>query len=302
MQLDRTRIAVRERGVLDTMDLSLHVLRVYSLPLLATMVMGIVPVMVINHLLLNWMLEGAIERSEFPFRYVYIISLLVYIEAPLASIFATSYLGLAVFLDRPRMGRVISDVGKVSLRIVWCQLLLRGIGPAWLLLLCVERYGEFNFLLEGFLLVMLLLVAMAFRAFRPFINEIVLLECNPLSSKNRTVMTVGRRSSMLHGVNGGDLLLRAIAANLIGFLLVLAVYGTFMFASGVMRNDWSQPPLMIRVGLPMAMWITTGYFTVFRFLSYLDARIRQEGWEVELRMRAEAARLAGDLASHQAKA
>jgi len=282
------------------MDLSLHVLRMYALPLLATMAMGVIPLVVINHLLLDWMLVGAEERSVFPLRFVYVITLLVYIEAPLASVFATSYLGQAVFLDRPRFRDVIKDVGKMFPRIVWCQLLIRGIAPAWLLLLCVDRYDEFNFLVEGFLLVMLLIWAMCLRAFRPFINEIVLLERNPLSSTNKRVMTIGRRSSMLHA-NGGDLLVRGIAANLIGILLVLAVYGTFMFVSGVMRNDWSQPPSMIRFGFPLAMWITTGYFTVFRFLSYLDARIRQEGWEVELRLRAEAARLAGDLAHHPAK-
>lgn len=301
MQLDRTRIAVRERGVLDTMDLSLHAMRVYALPLLVTMAMGVIPLAVINHLLVDWMLVMAYDRSQFPLRFVYIITLLVYIEAPLASIFASSYLGQAVFLDRPRLRDVILDVGKMFPRIVWCQLLIRGIAPAWLLLICVERYGEFDFLLEGFLLVILLLISMGLRAFRPFINEIVLLERNPLSSKNKRVMTVGRRSSMLHGASGGDLLLRGISANLIGFLLVLAVYGTFMFVLGVMRNDWSQPSLMIRFGFPLAMWITTGYFTVFRFLSYLDARIRQEGWEVELRLRAEAARLAGDLAHHQSR-
>jgi len=283
------------------MDLSLHVLRMYALPLLATMAMGVIPLMVINHLLLDWMTEAAEEWSEFPYRFVYAITLLVYIEAPLASIFATSYLGQAVFLEKPRLRDTVLDVGKMFPRIVWCQLLVRGIAPAWLLLFCVDRYEEFDFPLEGLLLVMLLLAVMALRAFRPFINEIVLLERNPLSSRNRRVMTVGRRSSMLHGANSGDLLLRAFTASLIGVLLVLTVYGTFIFVSGVMRNDWSQPLWMIRFGFPLAMWITTTYFTVFRFLSYLDARIRQEGWEVELRLRAEAARLEGDLAHHHAR-
>ena len=41
----------------------------------------------------------------------------------------------------------------------------------------------------------------------------------------------------------------------------------------------------------LAIWIVVGYFSVVRFLSYLDLRIRREGWEVELRMRAEGARL-----------
>ncbi|MBC8872467.1 MAG: hypothetical protein H8E44_23795 [Planctomycetes bacterium] len=301
MQLDKTRIAVRERGVLDTLDLSLHVARVYALPLMVTMAMGVIPLMVINHLLLDWMLLAADNELDYPFRFVYNMTLLVFIEAPLASIFASSYLGQVVFLDRPRLRDVVVDVGKMFPRIVWCQLLVRGIAPAWLVLFSLDRYGEFNGWLEGFVLVALALGAGIFRALRPFINEIVLLERNPLSSKNKRVMTVGRRSSMLHGASGGDLFLRAIVAGLIGVLLVLSLYGTFMFPWGVMRNNWSQPMLMIRFGLPLAMWITTGYFTVFRFLSYLDVRIRQEGWEVELRLRAEAARLAQDLSQYPSK-
>jgi hypothetical protein len=44
------------------------------------------------------------------------------------------------------------------------------------------------------------------------------------------------------------------------------------------------------------------YVTVFRFLSYLDLRIRLEGWEVELKIRAEANRMSEsiELAGRQA--
>ncbi len=42
---------------------------------------------------------------------------------------------------------------------------------------------------------------------------------------------------------------------------------------------------------PLALWLVVGYFTVVRFLAYLDLRIRREGWEVELMMRAEQTRL-----------
>ncbi len=296
MQLDKTRIAIRERGVLDTMDLSLHVLRTYALPLLATMAMGVIPLMILNHLLLGWMAETVDNELDYPFRFVWHMSVLVLIEAPLASIFATSYLGQAVFLDRPRLWEVALDVGKMLPRIVWCQMLVRGIAPVWLLLLSIERYGNIDYTVEGFFLSLLLIYVVALRAFRPFMNEIVLLERNPLASKHSRVMTVGRRSTMLHGASGGDLFARWLGSALIGVLLVLAVYGTFLFVSGALLNVWSQGPIMVRFCLPLSMWIASGYFTVFRFLSYLDVRIRQEGWEVELRLRAEAARLTSSLA------
>jgi len=37
----------------------------------------------------------------------------------------------------------------------------------------------------------------------------------------------------------------------------------------------------------IAFWTTCGFLTVFRFFTYLDGRIRREGWDVELRLRSE---------------
>jgi hypothetical protein len=49
------------------------------------------------------------------------------------------------------------------------------------------------------------------------------------------------------------------------------------------------------IAYPLALWVVVGWFSIMRFLSYLDLRIRHEGWEVELLMRAEALRMAPKL-------
>jgi hypothetical protein len=282
--------------VLDTLDLSLHVLRGYAGPLLLATALAAVPLMVINQLLLGWMFDSAEEQLEYPFRFVWHMSILVFIQAPLASVFATAYLGEAVFLERPRLLSIVMKVGRLLPPLVWCQLLIRGVVPAWLLVLTIERYDSFSFPVEGLAMVALVVYVAGLRAFRPFINEIILLEQNPLIARGDRVMTVSRRSGMLHGPSSGDLFFRWTASAIIGLLLVFAVYGVFLFASGVILHDWHQGAVMIQFLLPLAMWITAWFFTVVRFLSYLDVRIRQEGWEVELRLRAEAARLASKLA------
>lgn len=291
MQFDRTTIVVRERGVLDTLDLSLHVFREYALPLSAAMLLGALPLMAVNYLLLGWMPGAADEEAWLPWRFVYHLSLQIYLQAPLAGVFATAYLGQAVFLAEPRFRDVVRDAVRMLPRIAWCHLLGRGVLFGWVLLLVLERDGEVNGFVEAFLLPLLAAYASALRAFRPFINEIVLLERNPLTSRNERIMTVGRRSQMLHGANGGEWFVRWLMACLLGVLLILAIYGTFYFHAAVLRQDWIQGPWLTHVLLPLAMWIAACYFTVFRFLTYLDARIRQEGWEVELRLRAEANRL-----------
>lgn len=291
MQLDRTTIAIRERNLLDTLDLSLHVVRAYARPLLGTMALGVVPLMIVNYLLLNWMVGAADTEWAFPFRFAWHMTILVFLQAPLASVFATWYLGQAVFLERPRWRDIARGVSGMAPQLALCQLVLRGVGAAWLLELALDRYREFDPWLEGFLLFALVLVAAGLRAFRPFLNEIILLERNPLTSRNPRVITIGRRSTALHGANSGDLIARWLGAAVIGVCLFLACYGTCLFASGVFLNDWSQSTWLVRFCLPLSMWVVVGYLTVFRYLSYLDVRIRQEGWEVDLRLRAEARRL-----------
>ncbi|MCU0874584.1 MAG: hypothetical protein MUE50_19815, partial [Pirellulaceae bacterium] len=179
MQFDKTTIAVRQRGMLDTLDLSLHVLREYAAPLAAAMLLGVVPLMAVNYLLLGWMAGPPDEEAGLPWRFIYHLSLLIYLQAPLAGIFATAYLGDAVFLDEPRMRDVIREVVRRLPGIAWCHLLVRGVAAGWVLLLASQLEAEFDPAVEGFLLLSLVGYASLIRAFRPFINEIVLLERNP---------------------------------------------------------------------------------------------------------------------------
>ncbi len=60
------------------------------------------------------------------------------------------------------------------------------------------------------------------------------------------------------------------------------------------RVDWDV--LLDTLQTVSAFWLVMAYFTVVRFLSYLDQRIRAEGWEVELLLRAERARLESQMA------
>ena len=62
--------------------------------------------------------------------------------------------------------------------------------------------------------------------------------------------------------------------------------GKVEFISSILSNH-----TMLLVVLPLCIWLASMYATVFRFLTYLDSRIRLEGWEVELQLKAERARL-----------
>ena len=79
-------------------------------------------------------------------------------------------------------------------------------------------------------------------------------------------------------------------------VLTGAVAHGLLSVSGYFLNDWHWNHFMVVIAIPTAMWLVATYIAVVRFLSYLDLRIRNEGWEVELRLRAEAGRLAGRIA------
>lgn len=296
-QLDHTRIAIRERGLLDIFDLALHVIREYPGALLATWLLGTVPLMVINDWLVGWILnvefqEAFFYEEEWPaiWRFWWNMTLLVVIEAPLASIFMTAYLGQAVFTDRPDLRQIVYDTCRRFPLVAWSQLLIRGILAAWLLLLLVERGEDFNWAVELFLLTFVAFYASLLRAFWPFINEIILLERSPLRATDPETTTLGRRSIQLHGPSGADLFSRWLASAVVAVMLSFAVLGTIEFCLGVLFNNWLPGPTALRYLYPLGLWIVAGYLSVVRFLSYLDIRIRHEGWEVELRLRAESVR------------
>lgn len=286
MQLDRTRVAIRERGILDLGDLALQVLRIFSPRLLGAFAMGILPMALINFLLLARLLDEGFPSTFV--RYVWNLTLLIFIEAPLATAAATVFLGDAMFLEPPTLRSVMKTLWQFKWRLFVCQLLLRGVLPAWLLAGTLSREGPMP---GDFLLPLLALYLLIVRGVRPYVNEIVLLERNPLRSRDPRAITIGRRASKLHGPNSGELFGRFLVSGLLSIALCLSLLMSLWFVQGIFFNDWKWGFAMTFVGLPASMWIVAAYMAVVRYLSYLDLRIRREGWAVELMLRAEASRL-----------
>ena len=62
---------------------------------------------------------------------------------------------------------------------------MRGVAPACLLPLLLNHEDGFNFFVEVFLLGGIALYVAIVRALRPYMNEIILLERNPLRARSR---------------------------------------------------------------------------------------------------------------------
>jgi hypothetical protein len=264
VQFDQSRIAIRERPWLDNLDLALHVIRAHGSAVLVIAGLCVLPLMMLNYVLLEFFLSDDLSE-ETTFRGVFWGTLLVLLEAPLATAPLTLYLGQALFDPRPRSAKVFRDFLACLPQLLLLQVLLR------------------------VLLSLLVITLVVPYILWPYLSEVILLERNPLVARGNQLSTM-KRNAMLHRGQSGDFMARALGAAFFGGLLVFALYMTQSILLDVLlgvHQGWATRT----IALQSALWIVAVYFTVVRFLSYLDQRIRSEGWEVELFLRAQRERL-----------
>ncbi len=284
MQLDHTAVVIRERGFFEVLDLALRVTARYPKPIFQTWGIVAVPLMMVNYLLLRNRLLDYDDMGDV-IRYLNTLILLVTLQAPLVSILLTRYLGQAIFEQQSRMRELWRAVWQSWFALFWHVGVLRAACFGWLV--CLPRWDHD---VEGFVALFILTAyAVVVRALRPFILEIILLEANPMRSKDRSLPTIGSRSKALHNPNAGELAGRWLASGAVAAGMFGSFVATYWFFSGMVLMNWNWGPLMLHGVIPAALWVTAGFMAIVRFFCYLDLRIRNEGWEVELLMRAAAA-------------
>lgn len=307
MQLDRTHVKVRARSLAEIGDLALCLVRRYPKALLIGFTLGALPWAVMNLLLLGWIpiqeaRSGIFDEQTYyeGLRYVWLMVCLVFLQAPIAGNLTTYYIGQAVFEERPTWRTVLKACWQVKGATILSLGFIRGPLPA-MLILATNWGGEFAPGREVFWILMFVLWSMGTRALRPFMPEILLLERCPIRARDERSISAGRRSSLLHSPLSGDLIGRFLMIAMVCTCLALTVFYSLISIRGFLTNQWNWnltigsldiPDVQI-IWLPLALWIVAGLSVFIRFLCYLDARIRLEGWEVELAVRAEALRQFG---------
>lgn len=272
MQLDRVQIQVRERGHLEILDLSLAVLRKHWLGLGMSAALGVVPMMMFNTL----MMPAADGMEGF------FLLPLILIELPWATALVTLYLGHVTFSDHVSAWGIARSLG----RSLWQLFVLQGI------------FRTLLALLSGLVLPFLFLVLGM-----KYLNEIILLE---RGSFRQTL----RRQSSFHRAIGGRLFGETLINTLLGTMMTLFLSKGIIAITDLLvkfrpwQPTWAEfedPSLLLGILFPierwegqLAIWLVLCFFTVTRYLSYLDHRIRSEGWEVELKLRAQGARIAAE--------
>lgn len=271
MNFDATQIAIRERNFAEIMDLALQVCRKHAGPLLLATLVGVAPWALLNWLLLGELLSDTLWNN--PGLYFFWMLMLVALEAPIATAPITLYLGQVTFAGQGDAGRIATDYFRSLPQMLWSQGVIRAICAALLIVGFLLPYASW-----------------------PYLSELILLERNPLfakkSANGASTMTTRKRSKTIHKNSGGDLFTRWITSASIGAMLVGVTIGGVNTLAESLFSAQISTTQNLAITFPVVLWLVTAYFAVVRFLAYLDLRIRREGWEVELTMRAEAARMA----------
>ncbi len=258
MAFDRTLVAVRERSMIDLLDLALVIIRERPRTIGLTALLGICPFLALNAWLFRWQDTQNSDATG-------LAALLIAFELPLATAPLTMILGRIMFLDTPRPGAVVRALlGSLPQMLIY-QYVIRGICffPIFWLLLPVKL---------------------------AFLPEVVLLE------RGKWYRVLKRSSNLCNG-RGGELFFCWIlsGAYIVGFAFLFWA-GTsqilgLLFEIGSLREEF-EDGVFFNPRFQLGLWLAFAFFTVFRFLLYIDQRIRLEGWEVELRLRSVGAALA----------
>jgi hypothetical protein len=247
MAFERTLVQIRERTFLEVLDLALVVLHDRPLALGLAALAGIAPLAGGN----AWLCRD----PEFPLP---LFALLVFLEAPWATAPLTIVLGALMFDQRLRSGQVLWRMVQAFPALLLYQLALR-------LFLAVSVF-------LGWLIPARLL----------FLNEVILLE------RVRWWKVPGRCSELC-ARRGGDLFGQWLAQLFFGAVFIACAWlgtGTVISALTTSEMTWEVPGWgdVYSLRFQVLLWLVLVFFAVARFLTYLDHRIRKEGWEIQLRL------------------
>jgi hypothetical protein len=268
MRLDRVQVAVRPRGVLECLDLALLVCSRRPLGVAVAALLGAVPMILLNRLAF-----ATAEHDSSPWA----LMLLTALELPWAAAPLTLFLGQAVFSGRFTAASWRSCLGAAG-GAVWpmlvSQTLVRGVAA----ITCVGS---------------LLWVPAAY-----YLGPVILLE------RGRATGVMGRSLALSRCSLDRILLLLVIDAAILGVGWLTGVWFLETFGSlwqgGALADvlwaafdpsaedgDAALAAVQAFVSWPsqIAFWAAAMLVTACRFFTYLDTRIRHEGWDVELKFR-----------------
>lgn len=252
MRLEDIQFAIRPRSILECLDIAFLFCGRNWVGLSLTSAVGMVPISLANY----WILQQEFMNG-------YLAYLLLMLEIPWATLFLTLYLGQVTFSRRFSLRRAGKDFLRTLGSMIGFQFFLRGLLLAIIVPTPIVIFGMY------------------------YLNEIILLEQTSITRAwNRQMAMNAKALGRVITFRLMDAIVLILGTVTVASLLrtVSELWGDrFQFdpnvlfdPSNALQFDWQ---------LQTAFWMVIVFLTIFRFVSYLDCRIRREGWDVELKLR-----------------
>lgn len=303
MQLDRTFIKIRERNTFEIADISLKVFKRYFWGLLAASSVFVLPMALINFAVLYPLLDN--RFIDQPFAHFWYMTCLIIIQSSFATATVSQLLGSTLFEGKTNAWQAIGITCKNLHRLLWLHLMRRMFGWTAVVAWFIWSDPYSGPLTLMFFTVLVVIVELVIRSIRPFGNEILLLERvsigggNKRTTNDHVPVTYKMRTRSLHADASNMLISRSFVVGFAACVIGASFY-FLLIQKAVFDNQWHPTQWWTIIMYPTAFWLCAIYLAVVRFLSYIDLRTRQEGWDIELRIRAEANRLKSKMSvAHQ---
>lgn len=274
MRVEDCIVTVERRTLGECVDLAFVFSREFAAPLFRIWLVCAVP-----SCLLVWLMASASTDMLFP-------SILVFL------LFSSIYSAILTAAVGPQVFGV-----PMSLRSGFRSWRRRF--PAWLLLTLITRFFQF---ISGFCFLLPSVIVTAYAGHFP---EVLLLEDAPLKTVTARLKWLsagggsGRNQSRLASLfgywlvmtSGVFILLDLTAGTLVGNPLFFArLAGNNSRLNETLAQLLFDDPAFL-TALQLAIWIPYPVIRLAWFFCYLDQRIRNECWDLQVQLRAEAARL-----------
>jgi hypothetical protein len=255
--------------------------------------------MVICVVTIHWMVgddalamaqASLMDESLLWWRYVPSLLVLYFSLFPLVSTPITLLLGSQMFFVQVGLREHLRQLVRLAPKLLLILGLLRlGLVPLLLELLAdpTENFSA----PEAWAIFAVFPLTLLVRSFHPFAPEVLSLELCPLRKGKQQALSYRSRMQRLHGPMSGELFVRSIITFFVAAWLLAALVGTGLFVQATLTGLWNWTSILYYLVLPTAIWLTGLFVTIFRYLSYIDCRIRLECWELDLSLRAESLRL-----------
>ena len=286
MQFDQISIAIRERSNLEVFDLAANVLIRQIKPIMVLLFLNAMPFALLDYYLLSWMTDVSFSY-ELSIAYYFAMGALIISQAQLGTCLITIFMGRVMFLEDHSVKTVLRDFLKRLPYFLYSQAILRlALFAVLAALITSPKDNEAAYSLAYLGLPGIAFVGLLVRAVRPYVPEIIFLEQTELK-KQGDMPSLSQRSQTLHMLASGSIALQFILMVVLTPLLLFAVHSVFVMTDSMFsiraNSDISLQPFYMTV----AGWLVAGFCAVVRFLMYIDVRIRQEGWAVQLKFMTE---------------